>query len=65
MADIKIPKGIYCYDNNGRCGHFEWRSGKAFCTFLQKSEEDDDYFLLWDQVKECGENTDFDEEKPR
>ena len=48
----KIPKGIYCYDENGRCPYWERKkAGEGYCHVIQKSS-----YLLWDQCKECGIN---------
>lgn len=31
--------------------------GRGYCAYLKKSDDDLGGGLLWDQVKECGENT--------
>ncbi len=79
-----IPKGVYCYDENGICPHFTNKKVGSvsipFCNHLQEGSigditdeeynelktlhkvDDDEIYkiypldLLWDQVKECGEN---------
>ena len=60
-----IPKGGYCYDENGSCPYWDKASNieeqsNGFCWFLGKGDwmppEDRGTFLLWDQCKECGEN---------
>lgn len=53
-----IPQNTpYCYDEDGVCPFYEYienenNPGMAYCHYLDKSE--DEYFLLADQVKECG-----------
>ena len=63
----KIPKGPYCYDeNNHTCPywclsilHDEQNNG--YCHFLKRGDwERYPFSLLWDQVKECNNNNDFD-----
>lgn len=60
MDKEKIPKGIYCYDENGICPFWDKspdhpRQENGFCHFLGKGDwESEGISLLWDQVKECG-----------
>jgi hypothetical protein len=38
----------------------------GYCAHLKAGDwEEDGTFLLWDMVKECGENNDIDESEPR
>lgn len=66
--ESKIPKGIYCYDENGRCPYWSKNLDKdhqesGYCSFLEVGDwEDKGVSLLWDQVKECGINDGVDEE---
>jgi hypothetical protein len=66
-----IPKGPYCYTATGwatengktvlktiRCPYWERQDGKTRCSFLNKTEDDEGYDLLWDSVKCCNENWD-------
>jgi hypothetical protein len=63
-----IPWGYYCY-NNGRsdkCPYWYFNKemeqlygyqGAGGCHYLETGDWEDNYAsLLWDQVKECGEN---------
>ena len=67
MNKNKIPKGMYCYDDNGYCPY--WSEDKSlpeqengYCAYLHKS--DHDYFieygrmctLIWDMCKACEVN---------
>lgn len=58
----KIPKGIYCYDENGICPFWDKSSEhhhqeSGYCHFLKIGDwESEGVSLLWDQVKECGIN---------
>ena len=64
MDRLKIPSGCYCYDENGLCPYWSKRKDKpdqenGYCEYLKKGDWEHDFFgLLWDQVKECGENDD-------
>jgi len=56
-----IPKGVYCYDENGVCPHWSMRADKpeqenGYCSHLKKGDWEFTKYhsLLWDQVKECG-----------
>jgi len=55
-----IPKGVYCYDQNGVCPHWSIRKDKpeqenGYCSHLKRGDWEVERFgLLWDQVKECG-----------
>lgn len=58
----KIPNGLYCYDNSGVCPYWTIvpdrpQMENGYCAYLGAG---DWQFggLLWDQVKECGENDD-------
>jgi len=63
----KIPKGPYCYDENGLCPHWQklndTEGPNAYCHYLKMSDRDIENIecvlsLLWDQCKECGVNLD-------
>lgn len=65
--NTEIPKGCYCYDENGLCPHWEKRHDKpeqenGYCHYLQKGDWDFTFGLLWDQCKECGVNLDEENE---
>ncbi len=67
-----IPQGIYCYSGKVRCPHWSQRGEFFYCEFLREAHEGNgpepttkpesgyahvtEFSLLWDQVKECGEN---------
>ena len=57
-----IPKGGYCYDENGLCPYWDMLKSQpkqmnGYCHFLKCGDwEIDGLHLLWDQVKECGIN---------
>ena len=60
---LKIPKGLYCYDENGVCPYWK-KIGQynGYCKYLKMSDKEIEYIecatsLLWDQCKECGINT--------
>lgn len=60
----KIPLGIYCYDENGKCPYWSRIEGgepqnDGYCKFMSKGDVDLSGGLLWDQVKECGVNMDW------
>lgn len=70
-----IPKGLYCYDEKGDCPFFRFAGKvsvegydekvcKYYCHYLQVNTIDfDEYVLLiFDSVKECGINTEVDQE---
>lgn len=74
MKEDVIPKGIYCYTTkygfNGRgtpCPFWELREDKphqenGYCHYMQIGDwMDKGPWLLWDQVKECGVNEDYEE----
>ena len=52
-----IPKGIYCYDNNGNCPFWymhDLNEDIGGCLLLGVVDGDSSgVFLLWDQCKEC------------
>lgn len=71
-----IPHGPYCYfgsrnpsaDNYKPCGYWEFipakdeeSSPRGHCNYLNKTDEDGSCDLLWDQVKECGINDDYED----
>ena len=70
-----IPHGPYCYsgsrnpaDKNYKpCPYWEMfpeteESGaKGHCSYLAKTDGDSGFDLLWDQVKECGINYDYED----
>ena len=66
-ADV-IPHGLYCYDERGTCPcwgrsthHPEQENG--YCTYLmQKDWEWEGISLLWDRVKECNVNAEWEED---
>lgn len=64
QAKKVIPKGGYCYDENGKCPFWDTmpsmdKQSCGYCHWLQKGDwEEDGTFLLWDQCKECGVNDD-------
>jgi hypothetical protein len=56
-----IPFGSYCYEGNKICPYWSKDSTKheqnnGFCSYLREGDWENDFYLLWDQVKECGEN---------
>jgi ribA/ribD-fused uncharacterized protein len=69
-----IPKGIYCYDNEGICPYWSKHPDHAeqedgYCAFLEcgdwEEEKNPSVSLLWDQVKECRYNECTEEEEAR
>jgi hypothetical protein len=62
----KIPKGLYCYDQNGNCPYWSADANQpeqeyGHCAYLGWGDwEQEGLTLLWDQVKECGINGDYD-----
>jgi len=64
IKEDKIPKGIYCYDENGQCPYWQKLENanepEAYCHYLEMSDGDIENrrlsSLLWDQCKECGVN---------
>jgi len=62
-----VPKGCYCYDENGVCT-FWWcmsefgEQAQGYCSLLERGDfmqsENGGTSLLWDQCKECGLNDD-------
>ncbi|NHJ33124.1 MAG: hypothetical protein FK732_09685 [Asgard group archaeon] len=67
-----IPKGCYCYTDHrgkGRCPYWDFDKTKpeqecGYCHYLEVGDwEEDGTLLLWDQVKECGINMDYDDEE--
>ena len=62
VAEKVIPKGDYCYDENGICPYWDIKLDKpeqenGYCKYLNRGDWEVDYLsLLWDQVKECGVN---------
>ena len=61
-AEMVIPKGCYCYDENGLCPFWDKMESmpeqqNGYCHWLQSGDfEEDGTMLLWDQCKECGIN---------
>lgn len=65
-----VPHGIYCYDKNGLCPFWDKfeeiypEQSNGYCAFLERGDWMDSKnggtFLLWDQCKECGINTEDD-----
>lgn len=93
MEDVtKIPNGLYCYDEKGKCPYWSLREDlpkqeNGYCSFLGKSDWDLNEergpmewhdrtgkvvnvtkpheipnSLIWDEVKECGENMECNHE---
>ena len=66
LSDDVIPKGCYCYDENGNCPYWHLfkslpKQENGYCHRLKAGDwEIDRLSLLWDQVKECGINDDED-----
>ena len=61
----RIPKGPYCYDENGVCPFWciepiHPTQENGYCSFLRLGDWDLSLGLLWDQVKECGVNDDVE-----
>ncbi len=63
----KIPKGLYCYDENGTCPYWSFELDKpkqenGYCAYLKIGDwESDGIGLLWDQVKFCEINEDVND----
>ena len=62
----RIPKGVYCYDENGVCPFWSRIAlaptiDSGYCSFLARSDAEVGFGLLWDQVKECGVNREHEE----
>lgn len=57
-----IPKGDYCYDENGCCPFLSVNEEMpkqmgGYCHYLQKGDwQQNGTTLLWDQCKQCGIN---------
>lgn len=68
MDELKIPEGMYCYDGDYCCPYWSMRDDKpeqdnGYCSFLKTGDwEHPGVGLLWDQVKECGVNENWDKE---
>jgi hypothetical protein len=62
----RIPKGTYCYDENGLCPWWSRNDDQpdqenGHCAYLEEGDwENPGLGLLWDQVKECGVNDDWE-----
>lgn len=59
----KIPKGVYCYDENGICPYWKKCADRpeqenGYCEYLEQGDWEMTFGLLWDQCKECGINED-------
>ena len=72
MDESVIPKGVYCHDEDDIrkiCPywhlipqHREQENG--YCHFMKFGDWEGSFFsLLWDQVKECGINDEWDDEE--
>lgn len=65
-----IPKGIYCYDDNG-CKWWRGNTTKdyqlsGYCIYLKTGDwYKEGTMLLWDECKECGIKQTFDFDKPK
>lgn len=68
VSDL-VPKGGYCYDENGTCPF--WRlsnkhekQNNGYCSLLRigdwEWEKSGNSTLLWDQCKECGINDELE-----
>jgi hypothetical protein len=54
-----IPFGVYCYYGSYKCPYWfkDYQQDIGYCSFLELCDTDQECLgLLWDQVKECGEN---------
>lgn len=51
-----IPKGIYCYNNDGVCPYWDmFEEYNGYCHYLKMSDNDfETMSFLFDQIKECG-----------
>lgn len=68
---LYIPKGPYCYNDVGLCPFWDKNRNQpdqlsGYCHFLKLGDWMDDTdgswtMLLWDQVKECGVDDDFED----
>ena len=66
----KIPEGLYCYKRISHikiklCPYWSRRDDKpeqenGYCSYLKIGDWDIPLGLLWDQVKECEENINYD-----
>lgn len=68
----KIPPGIYCYNEEGKCPYWKLIKGDgpvserlAYCEYLGMDDKDIEKrngfsSLLWDQIKECNERMNND-----
>ena len=64
-GEAVIPKGDYCYDENGNCPYWDLLASKpkqdnGFCWFDETGDWIDGG-LRWDQCKSCGRNLSDDE----
>jgi len=58
-----IPLGLYCYGPKGQCYyHSIIYPGIGFCSFLEESDWSLSVGLLFDSVKECSVNMDWENE---
>jgi len=59
-GEMVIPRGIYCYDENGTCPYLDKAEGvgeqnDGYCWFLRRGDwQSNGVGLLWDSCKECG-----------
>ena len=64
-----IPKGPYCYDENGLCPFWDahpemGKQSYGYCNYIQKGDwMSGGTMLLWDQCKECGINDSDQDDK--
>lgn len=78
MPERKIPHGMYCYEikyyddknhilRTKVCPYWSIDTTKpeqdnGYCSYLQMGDWDMSLGMLWDQVKECGINEDWEDE---
>lgn len=78
MSEKLIPYGLYCYEiesydyENHRlkikpCPYWSKDPNKpeqdnGYCSYLQMGDWDMSLGMLWDQVKECGVNEEWEDE---
>lgn len=61
----EIPTGLYCRnEEQGLCPHWQKTERGARCNLLGMEGIDrvSHFFLVWDEVKECGINLGLDED---
>jgi len=73
MNDKEIPRGMYCYERNDTgkikiCPYWSLNlqyetQNNGHCSYLNEGDWEHEWpGLLWDQVKECTVNTDFNDD---